>query len=86
MLDGGKLGAYGGVMEVVFQIPDELANTMAAAGDLSRRALEAFALEELRAGAHHGITTGRDARLSPYPDGWLPEVSRRVRRIHSGRL
>jgi hypothetical protein len=37
-------------MEVTFQIPDELAGSVAAAGDLSRRALEAFALEELRAG------------------------------------
>jgi hypothetical protein len=37
-------------MEVTFHIPDDLANSVAAAGDLSRRALEAFALEELRAG------------------------------------
>jgi len=38
-------------MEVSFQIPDDLANSVTAAGgDLSRRALEAFALEELRAG------------------------------------
>ena len=37
-------------MEVTFHIPDDLASTVAAAGDLSRRALEAFALEELRAG------------------------------------
>jgi hypothetical protein len=37
-------------MEVTFQIPDELAGSVAAAGDVSRRALEAFALEELRAG------------------------------------
>ena len=35
-------------MEVTFQIPDELASS--ATGELSRRALEAFALEELRAG------------------------------------
>jgi len=37
-------------MEVTFQIPDELASSLTAAGSLSRRALEAFALEELRAG------------------------------------
>jgi hypothetical protein len=37
-------------MEVTFQIPDELADSVTAAGDLPRRALEAFALEELRAG------------------------------------
>ncbi len=37
-------------MVVTFQIPDELAGAVAAAGDLSRRALEAFVLEEFRAG------------------------------------
>jgi len=37
-------------MEVTFQIPDELASSLAGTGDLPRRALEAFALEELRAG------------------------------------
>jgi hypothetical protein len=37
-------------MEVTFQIPDELVSSVTAAGDLSRRALESFALEELRAG------------------------------------
>jgi hypothetical protein len=38
-------------MEVTFHIPDDLASSVTAAGDdLSRRALEAFALEELRAG------------------------------------
>ena len=36
-------------MEVTFQIPDELINSLTASGDLPRRALEAFALEELRA-------------------------------------
>jgi hypothetical protein len=40
-------------MDVTFQIPDELVSSIAATGDLPRRALEAFALEELRAG---GIT------------------------------
>jgi hypothetical protein len=37
-------------MEVTFQIPDELASSIAALDNLPRRALEAFALEELRAG------------------------------------
>jgi hypothetical protein len=37
-------------MEVTFEIPDELAGSVTAAGDLPRRALEAFALEELRDG------------------------------------
>jgi uncharacterized protein UPF0175 len=37
-------------MEVSFQIPDELVGSVIASGDLSRRALEAFAPEELRAG------------------------------------
>jgi hypothetical protein len=38
-------------MNVVLPIPDDLAATLSAAGrDLSRRALEAFAIEEYRAG------------------------------------
>ncbi len=37
-------------MDVAFQIPDELFDSVTAAGDLPRRALEAFALEQLRAG------------------------------------
>lgn len=38
-------------MQVNLQIPDEIARRVIdAGGDLSRRALEAFALEELRAG------------------------------------
>ncbi len=37
-------------MDVTFQIPDELVASVAGSDDLSRRALEAFALEELRAG------------------------------------
>jgi hypothetical protein len=38
-------------MEVTLHIPDEIASHLAVAGsDLSRRALESFALEELRAG------------------------------------
>jgi hypothetical protein len=37
-------------MEVTFQIPDDLAGRLAVPGDPSRRALEAFALEEFKAG------------------------------------
>jgi hypothetical protein len=38
-------------MEVIVQIPDEIAGRMTDAGvDLSRRALESLALEELKAG------------------------------------
>lgn len=38
-------------MQVTVEIPDDIANCLnAVGGDLSRRALEGFALEELRAG------------------------------------
>jgi hypothetical protein len=38
-------------MELTVQIPDELASRMSAGGgDLSRRALEALALEEFKSG------------------------------------
>jgi hypothetical protein len=37
-------------MDATFQIPDEPVGSVIAAGDLPRRALEAFALEELRSG------------------------------------
>ena len=37
-------------MEVTVQIPDDIAARLAEAGDLSRRALESLALEELKAG------------------------------------
>ena len=37
-------------MDVTFQIPDEFVTSLAGTDDLPRRALEAFALEELRAG------------------------------------
>jgi hypothetical protein len=37
-------------VNVTIHIPDELARDLAAGGDLSRRALEAFALEEYRNG------------------------------------
>jgi hypothetical protein len=37
-------------MDVTFHIPDELVDSVTSTVDLPRRALEAFALEELRAG------------------------------------
>ena len=37
-------------MHVSFDIPDELANRINSAGELARRAIEAFALEEYRLG------------------------------------
>lgn len=37
-------------MHVSFDIPDELANRINSAGELARRALEAFAVEEYRVG------------------------------------
>jgi hypothetical protein len=41
----------GNAMNVTVQIPDDLAKRLAASGDdLSRRALEGFALEEYKAG------------------------------------
>ena len=50
LLDSTQHAEYAGSMQVSFEIPDELAVNIAGLGDLSRRALEAFALEELRAG------------------------------------
>ncbi len=60
-------------MEFTVQIPDELASRMAAFGDLSRRALEALALEEFKSGR---ITKPELRRLlgfgTRYPlDGFL---------------
>ncbi len=37
-------------MDVTIRIPDDLATRLAAAGDLSRRTLEALAVEEFRLG------------------------------------
>jgi hypothetical protein len=37
-------------MQVTIQIPDEIASRIASGGDLPRRALEALAIEELKAG------------------------------------
>jgi hypothetical protein len=50
LLDSPLPKHQGEIVEVTFQIPDELAGSVADVGDLPRRALEAFALEELRAG------------------------------------
>jgi Uncharacterised protein family (UPF0175) len=50
-LDAGAAAGYGGTMDVTVQIPDDLADRMTmAGGDLSRRALEALALEEFKNG------------------------------------
>jgi hypothetical protein len=54
-------------MELTVQIPDDLARSMAAlAGDLSRRALEALALEEFKSGR---ITKPELRRLLGYGTG-----------------
>ena len=37
-------------MELTIQLPDDLAQRLSAAGDLSRRALEALAIEEYKSG------------------------------------
>ena len=37
-------------MTLTLEVPDDIANALAASGDLSRRALESLALEEFRAG------------------------------------
>jgi hypothetical protein len=37
-------------MQVTIQIPDDIASRIASGGDLTRRALEALAIEELKAG------------------------------------
>jgi len=48
-------------MELTLSIPDDLAADMAqGGGDLARRAIDAFALEELRAGR---ITEGRVRKM-----------------------
>jgi hypothetical protein len=50
-LDGALRLYYVQNMDLIVQIPDDLANRMSVSGgDLSRRALEAFALEEFRSG------------------------------------
>lgn len=47
-------------MIVSFDLPDNIAQTLGSAGDLSRRALESFSLEEFRAGR---LTTPELRRL-----------------------
>jgi Uncharacterised protein family (UPF0175) len=37
-------------MEIILQIPDELARLLGSTGEIERRALEAFALEEYKLG------------------------------------
>lgn len=60
-------------MEVTMQIPDDIASRMSeAGGDLSRRALEAFALEELKAGRITEPELGRMLGLARLQiDGFL---------------
>lgn len=56
-----NIDAYSDSMELTVHIPDELAERLkAAGGDLSRRALEALALEEYKLGH---LTTGELGRL-----------------------
>jgi hypothetical protein len=42
--------SQGTAMNLNVEIPDDLAQRLSAGGDLSRRALEAFAVEEYKAG------------------------------------
>ena len=60
-------------MEVKVQIPDDIAAQLAEGGaDLSRRALEAFALEELKAGRLTEPELGRMLGLARLQiDGFL---------------
>jgi len=60
-------------MEVTLQIPDDIASRISeAGGDLSRRALEAFALEELKAGRITEPELGRMLGLARLQiDGFL---------------
>jgi Uncharacterised protein family (UPF0175) len=51
ILDWHRLPRYGGSMNVTIELPDDMARSLnAAGGDLSRRVLEALALEEYRNG------------------------------------
>lgn len=59
-------------MEVTVQIPDDIAARLAEAGDLARRALESFALEELKAGRITEPELGRMLGLARLQiDGFL---------------
>jgi hypothetical protein len=63
------------MMEVTVRIPDDIATRMTQAGcDLSRRALESFALEELRAGRITESELGRILGLARLEiDGFLKD-------------
>jgi len=53
-------------MELTVQIPDELASRMSASGaDLSRRALEALALEDSRAVVSPSLNCGGCSVMEP---------------------
>ncbi len=59
-------------MTVTLDLPDDIAQTLAAHGDLSRRALEGFALEEFRSGRLSQSELRRLLDLSRYElDGFL---------------
>jgi len=59
-------------VEVTVQIPDDIAARLAEAGDLSRRTLESFALEELKAGRITEPELGRMLGLARLQiDGFL---------------
>ena len=74
-------------MEVTLHIPDDVAQRLSASGsDLSRRALEAFSLEEYKAGR---LT---EAQVAPAPrpadtpgTRRLSQGSRGVAQLHPGR-
>jgi hypothetical protein len=63
-------------MDVTIQILDDLARRLGASGDLSRRALDAMAIDEFRLGR---LTKGELRRLLGFGDagclGWLPQGS-----------
>jgi len=62
-------------MTVTLEVPDDIAQALASHGDLSRRALEAFALEEYKSGR---LSQARLRRLLGFQtryelDGFLKE-------------
>lgn len=57
-------------MNITVQIPDDLAERLGAPGDLSRRALEALAVEAFRAGK---LTASELARLLNLTPGQVDE-------------
>ena len=92
MVDRGKGERQVGFIDVTVQIPDDIASRVTAAGaDLSRRTLENFALEELRAGRITKVELRKMLGLEriemdgflkahgvPYDDYTLGEVNRQV--------